>query len=116
MNVAVRVADASPAGVDMGAALGALREAGVRSLLVEGGSAVITSLLAGGFADRIVVSVAPVLLGRGVEAVSDLGVTRVADGVGLSNRSVYLVGDDVVMAWDVAPSAHRHVAPAVSHM
>jgi riboflavin biosynthesis pyrimidine reductase len=71
--------------------------------MVEGGSAVITSLLSAGLVDRLVVSVSPVILGAGVEAVGQLGVRRVVDGLRLDNRSAYLTGDDVLLGWDVRP-------------
>jgi riboflavin biosynthesis pyrimidine reductase len=45
--------------------------------------------------------VAPVIIGSGTEAVRGLGVTRVTDGIRLVNRSMYSVGDDVLLAWDV---------------
>ena len=59
-----------------------LRGSGAESLLVEGGSGVITSMLAAGVVDRLVVAIAPIIIGAGVEAVGPLGVTRVGDGVG----------------------------------
>lgn len=90
-----------PGGVDLAAGLRALRERGVRSLLVEGGAAVITSLLAAGLADRVVVGTAPKIIGAGTEAVGDLGVARIAEGIALHNRCVHLTADDVVTAWDL---------------
>ena len=90
-------------GVDLAAALAMLRASGTESLLVEGGAGVITSMLAAGVVDRLVVAIAPILIGSGVEAVGPLGVTRVSDGIELVNRSTHLVGDDVLLAWDVAP-------------
>src|ERR671915_26935 len=68
----VRVVRAGPRGVDLTEALGTLRASGIRSLLVEGGAGVITSLLAEGHEDRVVVGVAPRILGSGTEAVGDL--------------------------------------------
>ena len=44
--------------------LGRLRELGIRSLMVEGGSGIITSLLRAGLVDRLVVCIAPKVLGR----------------------------------------------------
>ena len=85
----------------MVAAAKALRADGVRSLLVEGGARVITSLLAGRLVDRLVVGTAPRIIGAGTEAVGDLGIARVADGIALSNRSVHLTADDVLTAWDL---------------
>jgi riboflavin biosynthesis pyrimidine reductase len=78
---------------------------GTASLLVEGGARVITSMLAAGLVDRLIVGVAPVIIGEGTEAVGPLGVTRVADGIRLVNRSLHTVGDDVLLAWDVARPA-----------
>jgi riboflavin biosynthesis pyrimidine reductase len=81
-----------------------LRRAGVETLLVEGGARVITSLLAARLVDRLIVGVAPTIIGQGTEAVGPLGITSVADGLKLVNRSVHLVGDDVLIAGDVAPA------------
>jgi len=100
-GVAVHDVAAGPGGVDLAAALADLRHAGVRSLMVEGGAGVITSMLAAGLVDRLVVSVSPVIIGAGVEAVRDLGVGRITDGLRLSNRSAYLIGDDVLLSWDL---------------
>ena len=88
--------------IELGGRLRQLRDEGVRSLLVEGGAQVITSLLGAGLADRIVVGTAPRIIGAGTEAVGDLGVARVTEGIVLRNGSVHLTADDVVTAWDVA--------------
>jgi len=109
-HVAVRVADAGPHGVDLGSALRILGRAGVRSVLVEGGARLITSMLSAGLVDRLVVGVAPRVLGAGTEAVGDLHVDEVKDGLRLANRSVHLVDDDVLLAWDVVGTADE--APA----
>jgi 3,4-dihydroxy 2-butanone 4-phosphate synthase/GTP cyclohydrolase II len=97
----VRVLPSGPGGVDLPAALRLLRGDGVRALMVEGGARVITSLLAAGLVDRLVVGTAPRIIGAGTEAVGDLGVARVAEGIALSNRSVHVAGDDILTAWDV---------------
>ena len=89
---------AAAAGVDLPAALEAIRALGFRSLLVEGGARVITSFLVSGEVDRVIVSVAPLVLGRGVDAVDDLGSRRIADAVRLEDRVVRQVGDDIVIA------------------
>jgi GTP cyclohydrolase II len=101
--VGVQVVEpAPPWGVDLAATLTHLREAGIRSLLVEGGAAVITSFLRQRLVDRIVVGIAPRILGAGTDAVGDLSVARVSDGLRLTGRSVHRLGDDVVLAGDVA--------------
>ena len=104
-RVGVQVLPSGAHGVDVGAALGALRRAGVETLLVEGGARVITSLLSAGVVDRLIVAVAPTIIGQGTEAVGPLGITSIADGIRLVNRSMHVVGDDVVLSWDVSPAA-----------
>jgi 3,4-dihydroxy 2-butanone 4-phosphate synthase/GTP cyclohydrolase II len=102
-GVGVRVVERDPlCGVDLSAALSLLRATGVRCLLVEGGAAVITSFLRARLADRVVVGIAPKIVGSGTEAVGDLSVVRVSDGLRLSDRSVHALGDDVVVAGDLA--------------
>src|SRR5829696_1082547 len=81
--------------------LAVLRDAGIRSLLVEGGAAVITSFLRQRLVDRVVVGIAPTILGAGTEAVGDLSVARVCDGLRLTGRSLHALGEDIVIAGDV---------------
>jgi 3,4-dihydroxy 2-butanone 4-phosphate synthase/GTP cyclohydrolase II len=88
-------------GVDLAATLKYLRTRGVESLLVEGGAKVITSLLGCALADRLVVSVAPRILGSGTEAVGELGVLEVSSGLMLHGQTVFMVGEDLVVAADL---------------
>ena len=99
--IGVHVVEPGPRGVDLPSALETLRGLGVRSLLVEGGARVITSFLAEKLVDRLVVGIAPTIIGAGIEAVGDLGVARVAESVRLTNRSIHLAGDDLLVAADV---------------
>ncbi|MPZ90509.1 MAG: GTP cyclohydrolase II RibA [Actinobacteria bacterium] len=88
--------------VDLGEALGYLRRRGIESLLVEGGAKVITSFLGSrGLADRLVVSIAPRVMGLGTEAVGDLGISEVSSSLVLSDPIVHLVGRDVVLGADL---------------
>ncbi|MDQ3894396.1 MAG: GTP cyclohydrolase II RibA [Actinomycetota bacterium] len=100
-GLAVRVVEPGPHGVDLEATLALLRASGVRSLLVEGGAEVITSFLRARLVDRLVVGIAPTILGAGREAVGDLHIARVAEGLRLTRRSVHAVGADLVLAGDV---------------
>jgi GTP cyclohydrolase II len=105
-GAAVRIVPAAAGGVDLLAALAVLRAGGIASLLVEGGSRVVTALLAAGLVDRLVVSISPTVLGAGIDGVGPLGTTRVSDGIRLGNRSVFAADDDVLLGWDVLPRAH----------
>jgi 3,4-dihydroxy 2-butanone 4-phosphate synthase/GTP cyclohydrolase II len=102
LGASIRVLPAGPAGIDLPTALRLLRELGVRTLLVEGGARVITSLLAARLVDRLVVGTAPKIIGAGTEAVGDLGIARVMQGIPLRNRCIHVTADDVITAWDVA--------------
>ncbi len=101
-HVSVHVVPPGPGGVDLRAALAVVRQAGIASLLVEGGSRVITSMLAAGVVDRVVVGVAPTIIGAGTDAVGPLGVTLITDGIRLTNRAMHVMDDDVLLSWDVA--------------
>jgi GTP cyclohydrolase II len=83
-------------------ALSVLRSTGVESVLVEGGSEVITALLAAGLVDRVAVALAPIILGAGTQAVNDLETRTIASGIHLRNQITVQVGDDTIIAGDVA--------------
>jgi 5-amino-6-(5-phosphoribosylamino)uracil reductase/diaminohydroxyphosphoribosylaminopyrimidine deaminase/5-amino-6-(5-phosphoribosylamino)uracil reductase len=88
--------------VNLRALLAALAGQGVRSVLVEGGAEMITSLLRRRLAHRLVVCVAPKMLGAGVEAVGDLGIAHLEDAVTFRNGRFRLSGTDVLFEGDVA--------------
>jgi 3,4-dihydroxy 2-butanone 4-phosphate synthase/GTP cyclohydrolase II len=103
-GVAVHSVRPHPAGVDAEEALRLLRGLGVRSVLVEGGARVITSFLKAHLADRLIVGIAPTILGAGTEAVGDLDIVSVAKGLRITNQSVYRAGNDLLLAGDLAPA------------
>ncbi len=100
-HINVQVLPPGPDGVDLQAALATIRRSGVESLLVEGGARVITSMLSGAVVDRLIVSVASVIIGQGTEAVGALGTGTIKDGIVLRNRTTHVLPDDVVLSWDV---------------
>ncbi len=82
---------------------GALGNAGLTSVLVEGGAGLAASLLRAGLVDRIAWFHAPALAGEdGLPAIRDLGVARLADWPRFRRRSVVPVGDDVLTMFDRA--------------
>lgn len=100
-GVAVHSVSAHPAGVDAAAALRLLRGLGVRSLLVEGGQRVLTSFLKARLADRVIVAIAPTILGAGTDSVGDLDIASVTDGLRITNPCVYRAGGDLLLAGDL---------------
>jgi 3,4-dihydroxy 2-butanone 4-phosphate synthase/GTP cyclohydrolase II len=103
-GVVVEVVGNDHGRVALPAALERLRELGVDVLMVEGGAQVNTALLDGRLVDRLVVTVAPLVIGAGISGIDSLGITRVADAIRLHNRTIVPVGEDVLLAWDVAPA------------
>ncbi len=84
-------------GVSLGRLLDELGKRGVSSLLVEGGSGVITAFLREKRAQRLLAVIAPKIIGKGVETVGDLGIEQVSNALPLYFRKVSRVGDDVVI-------------------
>jgi diaminohydroxyphosphoribosylaminopyrimidine deaminase/5-amino-6-(5-phosphoribosylamino)uracil reductase len=83
--------------VDLDALLGGLHSLGVRSVMVEGGAALITSFLCERLVDRLAVCIAPKILGRGIEAVGDLGISDLTDSLMLTDTAVTHYGVDLVI-------------------
>jgi diaminohydroxyphosphoribosylaminopyrimidine deaminase/5-amino-6-(5-phosphoribosylamino)uracil reductase len=77
--------------------LGALHDAGVTSVLVEGGPTVASAFLAAGLADEVLAYLAPTLLGGGRTATRDLGVATITDQRRLTVRAVERLGDDLLV-------------------
>ncbi len=105
-HIAVRDVRPGPAGLDIPAVLHQLCTEGIRSVIVEGGARVITSMLAAGAADRVIVSISPRILGRGIHAVGELHKEPIAGALRLDGHTVHLIGATIIVAADVArPSA-----------
>jgi diaminohydroxyphosphoribosylaminopyrimidine deaminase / 5-amino-6-(5-phosphoribosylamino)uracil reductase len=83
--------------IDLVALLAALHQRDVGSVLVEGGAGMITALLQAQLVDRLVVCVAPKILGAGIEAVGDLGIRELARTLILTDTSVTPYGVDLVL-------------------
>lgn len=93
LGVTVRLVSSENGRVSPVAALNALREEGVRSLLLEGGATLATSFIRAGCFDRLTVYLAPFLLGSGIEAFGELGVQAVSESIELEGVSWRRVGE-----------------------
>ena len=82
--------------VDLIALLAALHQIGIGSVLVEGGAQMITALLQVRLVDRLVVCIAPKILGSGIEAVGNLGISELAGAMIVTDTSVTTYGADLV--------------------
>jgi len=84
-------------GVDLRALLRGLHDVGVRSVMVEGGAALITALLREKLVDRLTVCIAPKILGAGIEAVGDLGIRDLAESIALADAAFTPRGGDLLL-------------------
>jgi riboflavin biosynthesis pyrimidine reductase len=76
-----------------------LANRGFRSIFVEGGGQVITSFLRAGLVHRMIVITAPLLIGRGVEAIGELGTASLAQALRPRRSRVRRLGSDRV--WEL---------------
>jgi len=98
LGVEVLVTPEDEAGeVDLRQLLQTLARRQIASVLVEGGAGVITSFLRYKLADRIVVAVAPKIMGKGIEAVGELNVRDVSQTLKLCFNRIYRLGEDLVV-------------------
>jgi riboflavin biosynthesis pyrimidine reductase len=83
-------------GVELKTLIQVLAEWGVSSILVEGGRKVITSLLKGGLVDRMVIITAPIIVGKGIEGIGDLGIVELQQAIRPSAYNMRKIGEDVI--------------------
>ncbi|MBK6916664.1 MAG: bifunctional diaminohydroxyphosphoribosylaminopyrimidine deaminase/5-amino-6-(5-phosphoribosylamino)uracil reductase RibD [Deltaproteobacteria bacterium] len=97
--------------LDVAAALDVLGARELRSLLVEGGGALHGAFVAAAAWQRLVVYVAPRLLGQGPALVDGVGWERVADAPQLALESCQRRGDALRCSWLPAASTPAAAAP-----
>lgn len=90
-------------GSDIGLVLDELAAIGVRSVFVEGGPALISSFMAEGLADEVLVYIAPSLLGGPGLAIGDIGAHSIADLIDLRITHMAQLGPDLLITASVHP-------------
>ncbi len=68
---------------------------GITHVLIEGGGALAASAIRDRLIDRLMVFIAPSILGKGIASVDDLGIKRMADAVRLDEVDVEWTGPDL---------------------
>jgi 5-amino-6-(5-phosphoribosylamino)uracil reductase/diaminohydroxyphosphoribosylaminopyrimidine deaminase/5-amino-6-(5-phosphoribosylamino)uracil reductase len=110
----VVTAAATPAGrVDLADLLARLVDQGICSLMLEGGQGLITSVLGQRLADRLIICIAPKIVGAGIEAVGDLDVARLAQALTFRRSRFYRLGPDLI--FDGVLALGRASPPAPLH-
>ncbi|MBN1213715.1 MAG: bifunctional diaminohydroxyphosphoribosylaminopyrimidine deaminase/5-amino-6-(5-phosphoribosylamino)uracil reductase RibD [candidate division Zixibacteria bacterium] len=69
---------------------------GLHSLLIEGGAALVTSFLKTGLFDKYVVITAPVVIGRGIDAVGDLDIQKLSRAISFNHEETFKSGRDMI--------------------
>jgi riboflavin-specific deaminase-like protein len=88
--------------VELTEALAALAERGVKRLLVEGGSKVLTSFLQAGLAERAEIEIAPLWLGTpATPSLGELGVTEVGQALRLDALKIEPLGASLLVCGEV---------------
>src|SRR5947209_714380 len=80
---------------DLGALLGHLHGRGIRSVLIEGGAGLITTAFRARLVDRLVVCIAPRLVGTGLSAVGDLEIRHMDRALRFVNSRFTTLGPDL---------------------
>jgi diaminohydroxyphosphoribosylaminopyrimidine deaminase/5-amino-6-(5-phosphoribosylamino)uracil reductase len=83
--------------VDLKNLFKALAKRNISSILIEGGSQIITSILKQNLANRLVTVIAPKITGKGIEAVGDIDVKKLESAKKLSVKKVMKLGDDIII-------------------
>ncbi|MBI3650132.1 MAG: RibD family protein [Acidobacteria bacterium] len=82
--------------VHLEALLMELHRRSIKSVLVEGGAGIITALLAARLVNRMVVAIAPKIIGQGLEAIGDLGITKLRDALTFISFQTARLGPDMI--------------------
>ena len=89
---------------DLDAVLDDLRERGIQRVFVEGGPTLVSAFVAAGYADTVLAYIAPVLLGGERLALTNIGVTTIADARRLTVDEWMPLGTDLLaIAHPTAP-------------
>jgi len=83
--------------VNLRRALSLLYKKGIKSILVEGGSGVMTYFLRAGLADKVIIIISPKLLGRGLGPIGDLGVRNIKSSLKLRLSGIKRLGSDIAI-------------------
>lgn len=82
--------------VDLCHLLQCLAAGGIDSVLIEGGAGLITSALRARLVDRLVVCIAPKVIGSGIDAIGDLNILRLSEAMTFQSAHFTSLGEDAI--------------------
>lgn len=83
--------------VDLKDLLFKLGEKNINSVLVEGGAKIITSFLKEKLIDRMIIVIAPLIMGKGLSSINDREIKKIKDTLSFSSLQLYQYGKDLVL-------------------
>ena len=101
--------------VDLSLALQELYACGIETILVEGEPKSRTKLLRLRLVDELVLFIAPKIIGTGIDAIGDLGITSMLDAVEFSSSSIELLDGDVMFRGQPSGPRRRHRGDLLIH-
>ena len=102
----VRIPQAPDGGIRLTDLFCWLRQQQLKSLMIEGGSKVISSVLSQCLGDHLVLTIAPKFFGQnGVRALATLNCIRSLSAPCLTNVTFEKLGEDLVVLANLAPAA-----------
>jgi riboflavin-specific deaminase-like protein len=107
----VLVAGQEAGRVDLHHLLQRLGALGIQSLLVEGGRGIITSLLSRHLVDRMIICIAPKLIGEGIGAIGDLHILTMDEAITFTEMSFRTVGEDLIFDGYFERPGNRPLVP-----
>jgi len=81
--------------IDLHRIIRILSKKDIKSILVEGGSEILTSFIRVGLADDIISIISPKILGKGIESIGDLSIKNIKKSLGLKLNKIKRLGDDI---------------------
>lgn len=70
---------------------------GISSLLVEGGGRIYTEFIRQQQFDKISIFLAPIIIGKGISAIGDLGITKITDAIHLQKTTYEMINKQVLI-------------------
>jgi diaminohydroxyphosphoribosylaminopyrimidine deaminase / 5-amino-6-(5-phosphoribosylamino)uracil reductase len=88
----------APQGLSVSHILKDMRDCGIQAVLSEGGAALASSLLTAGLYDRLILYIAPILIGGDGAGLGSLGVGRMTEALTLEHTAFRTLGDQLVFS------------------
>ncbi len=77
----------------------------IMSVLVEGGSEIITSLLKADLVDKVIIPISPKIIGKGLEAIGDLNIKKIKNAIKFSSFKTMKKEDDIIFEGTILKEA-----------